>query len=110
MPDNPYRQLPAVNDILAAPRQGTLAETHGRETVVGAVRAELEELRACLKQGRPLNVHGDLDAIVARIEGRLTRTHSPKLVEVINATGIVLHTKLGRAPIAGEAAQAASRA
>src|SRR5205823_13942200 len=42
--------------------------------------------------------------------GRLGTTFRPKLVEVINATGIVLHTNLGRAPIAAEAARAAEQA
>jgi L-seryl-tRNA(Ser) seleniumtransferase len=110
MPDNPYRTLPAVNDILAAPGLGPLADQHGRNAVVVAVRAELEELRGHLKQGQALNGRGDLDAIVSGVESRLTQTHRPKLVEVINATGIVLHTNLGRAPVAEEAAQAASRA
>ena len=108
MPDNPYRNLPAVNEILT--HLDPLTAQHGRDVVVIAVRAELEDLRSRLKQGRTLNGDDAPEAVAGRVAERLTRTHRPKLVEVINATGIVLHTNLGRAPIAEEAAQAASRA
>src|SRR4051794_5123785 len=110
MSDNPYRKLPAVNDILAVVELVPLAERHGHEAVVGAVRAELEEMRARLKQGQSPNGANTLDAVAGRVAQRLTQAHRPKLVEVINATGIVLHTNLGRAPVAEEAARAASSA
>ena len=110
MPDNPYRNLPAVNDLLAAARLAPLTERYGRDAVVIAVRAELDDSRARLKKGRPLDGECALDAVADRVSDRLARTHRPKLVEVINATGIVLHTNLGRAPIAEAAAMAASRA
>ena len=55
MPDNPYRTLPAVNDVLATAYFGPLTERHGRDAVVVAVRAELEDLRSRLKQGQTLN-------------------------------------------------------
>ena len=45
MSDNPYRKLPAVNDILDAPSLRELKGRHGREQLVAAVRAELDELR-----------------------------------------------------------------
>jgi L-seryl-tRNA(Ser) seleniumtransferase len=107
MSDNPYRNLPAVNDVLAAAPLGELIDRHGREHVVAAVRAELGELRKLLSQGDAPDGRADVVEVARRAAGRLGSTFRPKLVGVINATGIALHTNLGRAPIAEEAAQAA---
>jgi L-seryl-tRNA(Ser) seleniumtransferase len=105
---NPFRNLPAVNDLLDLPElQGVLGQ-HGREQVVAAIRAELDELRQSLLKGEAID--GQADVLAGRVIDRLGSTFRPKLVEVINATGIVLHTNLGRAPIAAEAARAAEQA
>ena len=55
MSDNPYRNLPAVNDLLEVAALRELIGAHGREQVVDAVRAELDELRDALKQGAALD-------------------------------------------------------
>ena len=52
----------------------------------------------------------DRDAIVDRVVQRVAHDDRPKLTRVINATGIVLHTNLGRAPLAEDAARAAYEA
>src|SRR5579864_2420928 len=82
MADNPFRNIPSVNDILDLPSVRALAREHAHDAIVAAVREAL----------------------------RLGRDLRPKLRPVINATGIVLHTNLGRAPIAEEAATAAYEA
>jgi L-seryl-tRNA(Ser) seleniumtransferase len=110
MPDNPFRNLPAVNDVLAAPGLQALNGRHAHEQIVSAVREELAELRKRLAQGAAADGETAVESIAGRVIARLGRTFRPKLVEVINATGIVLHTNLGRAPIAEEAAKAAQRA
>jgi L-seryl-tRNA(Ser) seleniumtransferase len=107
MSSNPYRRLPAVNDVLAAEPLHALAGEHGQERVTEAVREELEALRQQLKEGGPLNGEVDARAVAERAAGRLRRQGEPRLRPVINATGIVLHTNLGRAPAAEEAARAA---
>ena len=110
MPDNPFRNLPSVHDVLLCPAVRDLEGRHAHEHVVAAVRAELADVRARLKAGQPLDGEAAAEALAARAAARLEHDFRPKLRTVINATGIVLHTNLGRAPIAEEAARAAHEA
>ncbi len=110
MGDNPFRNLPAVNDVLAAPALRALAERHAHDRIVAAARDELADLRERLGRGESIDGAADVEAVAARAAGRLEREQRPKLRRVINATGVVLHTNLGRAPMADEAARAAYEA
>jgi L-seryl-tRNA(Ser) seleniumtransferase len=110
MPDNPYRRLPAVNDVLAAPAAAALVRDHGHEPTVAAVRFALAELRDHLTAGTPVNGELTADVVAERAAVHLFQSTAPKLRPVINATGIVLHTNLGRAPLAAAAADAARAA
>ncbi len=110
MPDHPLRQLPSVNDILESPAVRDLHKEHAHELIVESVRAELAELRQQLAAGPMHDGEASAEAIAARVVLRLQKVFQPKLRPVINATGIVLHTNLGRAPMAEEAAQAACEA
>lgn len=107
MAGNPYRQLPPVAAVLDAPAVKALEPAHGHDAVADAVRAELDALRDRLKAGDALDGAISLDAIVARVATRVEAGSAPMLRPVINATGIVLHTNLGRSPIAEAAARAA---
>lgn len=110
MADNPYRHLPKVHAVLESPTLTTLAGVHAQEVLTAAVRHELETLRQRLSQGDALDGQLAPDAVAARVAEQLGRDFRPKLQSVINATGIVLHTNLGRAPAAEEAARAAYEA
>jgi L-seryl-tRNA(Ser) seleniumtransferase len=110
MGDNLFRGLPAVNDVLAVPDIQTLARDHAHELIVAAVRAELSDLREQIRQGLAVDGRGTVEDVAARVARRLAEELRPKLRAVINATGIVLHTNLGRAPLAEEAAMAAFEA
>ncbi len=110
MDENPYRSLPSVNDVLNAGAVQLLLGAHAHDVVAAAVRTELADIRQKLAQGESLNGELDINALAARVEMRLANESRPLLRSVINATGIVLHTNLGRAPIAEEAAQAAYQA
>lgn len=110
MPDNPFRALPPVTDVLNTPAVQALATSQPREAVVEAVRDELAQLRQRLSEGKSLDALTDLPGLADRVVHRVLQAAQPRLRPVINATGIVLHTNLGRAPMADSAAQAAQAA
>lgn len=110
MTDNPFRHLPAVHDILQTESIRALAGSYAHEVIVAAIRQELTECRTRLSEGTGIDGQATAEALAARTAQRLGRELQPKLRTVINATGIVLHTNLGRAPIAEEAARAAYEA
>jgi L-seryl-tRNA(Ser) seleniumtransferase len=108
--DNPFRNLPSVNDVLEAPAVQALGQEHAHDLIVAAVRQELAERRQRVAAGQTLDGEAGVDAVAAGVVARLGRELKPKLRPVINATGIVLHTNLGRSPVAEEAARAACEA
>ncbi|HZV05323.1 MAG TPA: L-seryl-tRNA(Sec) selenium transferase [Gemmataceae bacterium] len=110
MSDNLFRQLPSVNDVLAAEGVQALARDHAHDLIVGAVRAELSSLRDQIRQGIPVDGQSAVEVVASRVACRLGHEMQPKLRTVINATGIVLHTNLGRSPVAEDAAKAAYEA
>jgi L-seryl-tRNA(Ser) seleniumtransferase len=87
------RDLPAVDQVLAA--LGHLEGRFPRRLVVGEVRRVLEKTREEIQAGR----NGSSIPIEKRVERNLARLETPSLGRVINATGVVLHTNLGRAPL-----------
>jgi L-seryl-tRNA(Ser) seleniumtransferase len=88
------RQLPAVDQVLAA--LDHLEGRFPRALVVEEVRRVLEKTREEIRAGR----HANSISIEKRVERNLARLETPSLRRVINATGVVLHTNLGRAPLA----------
>jgi len=92
------RQLPAVNAVLDAPELATLEAT--REAVLAAVRAELDRAREAIRAGAPAPA---LDELARLTVARLRARAAPGYRRVVNATGVVVHTNLGRAPLAAEA-------
>jgi L-seryl-tRNA(Ser) seleniumtransferase len=107
MDSNPFRKLPSVNEVLQYPAIQALVDRHDHEMIVRAIREELEKARQCLSNGQELNGCTKPELLAAAISARLDKDRLPKLRTVINATGIVLHTNLGRAPMAETAAYAA---
>ena len=93
-PSNPLRELPSVDELAGSQDLEAFVERHGRPFVVAAARAALERAREDVKAGFPA---GDL---VARTTGELEARLRPSLRRVLNATGVVVHTNLGRAPLA----------
>jgi L-seryl-tRNA(Ser) seleniumtransferase len=110
MADSAFRALPSVHEVLQEPSMGAMLAQCDRALVVTAVRAELERLRTGLRTGAQSNGEASSSAIAARVQAAIESDLQPKLRTVINATGILLHTNLGRAPIAEPAAQAAYQA
>ena len=97
------RRLPSVDRLLGDPALVAAAEAHGHGLVVDAVRATLEAARAEIAAGAPAPNTADL---VAEALNRVQAAVSETLIPVINATGVIIHTNLGRAPLSA-AAQAA---
>ena len=102
-----FRELPSVDRVLSDERIRRLVEKNSRPAVVDLVREELEEARGVVKSGGPAPA---IDEVVSAIEGRAAARWRPWPGPVINATGVILHTNLGRAPLSGDALQAIERA
>ena len=91
------RSLPSVDEVLARPAVRALAEQVGRAAVKAAVRAAIAETRLRLQEGVAAAVSDERVLELGAAEA------APRLRRVINATGVVLHTNLGRAPLHPEA-------
>jgi L-seryl-tRNA(Ser) seleniumtransferase len=102
MPENDFRMLPSVDALLSEPRLRNGAHA----LVVDISRAVLDEARASISSGGSTS-HNE---IVEEIARRVDATLSPPLRPLINATGVILHTNLGRAPLADEAIAAMAEA
>jgi L-seryl-tRNA(Ser) seleniumtransferase len=99
-PGATLRSLPAVHELAAA-----LDAPH--DLAVAAARRAIDERRAAWLSGQPATEEEDL---VARAREVLVTLEQPSLRRVVNATGVILHTNLGRAPLAAAARKAVARA
>ena len=97
------RDLPAVHVLLGHPGMADSLARSGREASLRAARAAIVEARARLVRGETADV--DPERLVLRA-AEILRDERPSLRSVLNATGILLHTGLGRAPLAAEAIEA----
>lgn len=97
------RSLPSVDAVLSSSETAALLEDTPRALVVDAVRAVLEKHRGRLREDRAEEASLEVPDVLAEAR-RWIETHlRPDLPAVINATGIVLHTNLGRAPLSPRA-------
>jgi len=97
-----FRQMPAVDKILSA--CAPLIEIYGHEQVVAHSRDVLQALRQAIQKGQTPDMR--LEAITTQVEQALEIHFSPSLRRVINGTGVIIHTNLGRAPLSTSAQQA----
>jgi L-seryl-tRNA(Ser) seleniumtransferase len=88
--------IPKVDRMLAWPAIAELLGRHPRALVLAGIRTVLADVRAAVLRGEPLP---DPEAISGRVRACLSSLVSPSLRKVVNATGIVIHTNLGRAPL-----------
>ncbi len=102
------RMLPPVHKILAGPTISPLSETLGHQVVADGVRHVVEKLRNELLDGSRVSI--TLEEAEGMVVAHLTQKERPRIRAVINATGIILHTNLGRSPLAPTAARAAYEA
>ncbi len=97
------RQIPSVDEVLNRPETAKLIQLAGRALATGAIREVLADLRAQARNGTALHPF-DESELHSAITRKLNEQIAPSLRPVINATGVVLHTNLGRAPLSKESA------
>jgi L-seryl-tRNA(Ser) seleniumtransferase len=102
-----YRSLPSVDRLLNSVSAKPLLETYGRPLTLQAIRESIDLTRSSIQEGK--NSVSE-DEILERANGLLRDWTAPSLVPVINATGVILHTNLGRAPLSNAARQAMNEA
>jgi L-seryl-tRNA(Ser) seleniumtransferase len=94
------RQIPSVDELLLQPRLAALSKRVDRNLVVEVARAVLEDLRARIAgDSNWAAVSLDAASVEEMISAQVERILSRSLQPVINATGVILHTNLGRAPL-----------
>jgi L-seryl-tRNA(Ser) seleniumtransferase len=105
------QQIPSVDELLLQPRLTALVKRVDRALVVEVTRAALAGLRERITDTHPIRILPlNREEIEASIAEEVERILSRSLVPVINATGVVLHTNLGRAPLLPAAAEEIRRA
>jgi len=107
MDEDPRRGLPRMDALLEHPELVARAATLGRGTVLGAAREALEAGRRAVAGGG--SVPG-VEELAARVAGELDGRWARRTRRVVNATGVVLHTNLGRAPLSAAAREAVAEA
>lgn len=98
-----FRHLPSVDRLLSDRRIKRLSQTYSHTLLVELVRKQLEKARQAISVGNPCPA---IDEIVAAVSAQLNFLESPSLHTVVNATGVILHTNLGRALLSQEAISA----
>lgn len=100
---NDLRSLPSVDQLLQTPQSLSWIASYGRPLALQAVRQVLEEARSHYPEDGRVP---ERMALMKRAEALLESWTSPTLVPVINASGVILHTNLGRAPLSLAALEA----
>src|SRR6476660_3101402 len=99
------RQIPSVDELLAQPRLAVLAQRVNRELLVEITRTVLADLWGLITGEGAAVIALDSLALEERITSMVEQVLASSLQPVINATGVILHTNLGRAPLSGAAVE-----
>lgn len=100
---NPYRSLPSIDAVIADKRVSEIAKLHGHDAVVNLAREILETQRIKISRGGETS-EDTVTLLLAR-----SKSLESRLVGVVNATGVIIHTNLGRAPLSRSAIEAMRR-
>jgi L-seryl-tRNA(Ser) seleniumtransferase len=93
---NALRQLPSVDRLLQEQAVAALVTRYSRPLALDAIRATLDAERTAVRAGAPPR---ELAVLVAVVEAQAAALAAPRLRRVLNASGVILHTNLGRAPL-----------
>ena len=102
-----FRNLPSVDSVLATRDVAEAAAAFSREWIVELVRRELDEARERVRKGEKAS---DAEVVASLVCQRVEEAVRAEPRRVINATGVVIHTNLGRAPLSRSAMRAAEEA
>ena len=94
-----FRSLPSVDRLLSDERLNSFEDAYSHELVLESARQLLDESRLSIAEGKPAP---SFDTLVDSICTHIRSLVQPTLLSVINATGVILHTNLGRAPLSRE--------
>ena len=98
-----YRSIPKVDILLEDEAVQEMIEHYSRETVMEAIHIEMDRLRKYIKEtSDEEKAEEQIRLLTAHIEQTVADMHTPNMRPVINGTGTILHTNLGRAPISME--------
>ncbi len=103
---NPLRSLPSVNELLTSPTVKNLVDRASHNTVVAAARRVLDDVRQQVKTATSETSVPTASELVDRISDWIQQHDRAVLVPVVNGTGVLLHTGLGRAPLCRSAIEA----
>ena len=103
---NLFREIPSIDRLLKHARGEALLARYNREYITGKCREIIDELRLDLRQGKADTSDLKEDAILGRLENKILTESQPGHIRVINATGTILHTNLGRAALPQAAIEA----
>jgi len=101
--ESEFRKIPGVDKVLADKRLAPLVKTYPHDRLVKLVRQRLEQERTAVAAGKKASA---LSKIAEAVYSQVKAMETPGLRPVINATGVILHTNLGRAPLSQEATAA----
>jgi L-seryl-tRNA(Ser) seleniumtransferase len=96
-----YRLLPSISDLLLTPQFAIMIESHSHDAVVGASRIVLHRVKVEITAGEHTHpsLTQRLSCLAVDVTAELVQSSGYSLKRVINATGVVLHTNLGRSPL-----------
>jgi L-seryl-tRNA(Ser) seleniumtransferase len=100
-----YSLLPSINDLLLTPDFAKILQFESHSTVVRSARAVLFSIRQEIAEGlhTPASLNGRLAGLHLAVAHEISQNKRYSLRRVINATGVILHTNLGRAPLSASA-------
>jgi L-seryl-tRNA(Ser) seleniumtransferase len=98
--ENKFRSLPSVDRLLSDSRIKQLGDIYPHNLLVDLIRQRMDQERTSIARGAPSS---SLDEIAESVHARANALASPRPRHLINATGVILHTNLGRAPLSKEA-------
>jgi L-seryl-tRNA(Ser) seleniumtransferase len=102
MDKDALRALPSVDALLQAGVE--LVESYGHDSTLQAIRNTLDVARRKIQAGDSVLINADV--LLTETHNRLSELFQPTLRPVINATGVIIHTNLGRAPLSTQAIKA----